>query len=104
MTPRLPRGLRGRLTVVLVTGTVLLLAGLIAGFNVVLRSQINQDVDARLRDRASTALANVVVRGNRVVVREAPGDQAIDQQVWVFARGKAVESPREPARADAAAV
>ncbi|MFL5838998.1 MAG: ATP-binding protein [Thermoleophilaceae bacterium] len=100
---RLPRGLRGRLTVVLATGSVLLVAGLIAGFNLVLRSQIDNDLNARLRERASAALANVVVRGDEVVVREAPGDQAIDQQVWVFARGHAVESPNEPARADAAA-
>src|SRR3954454_12930250 len=91
-----PTTLRARLTLVLGLGSVLLVSVLIASFNVVLRNQIHSDLDARLKERASAALANVVVRRGRVAVREAPGDQAIDQQVWVFADGRLVEAPAEP--------
>ncbi|MEA2482177.1 MAG: hypothetical protein QOC55_124, partial [Thermoleophilaceae bacterium] len=99
----LPRTLRGRLTVAVVSGSLLLIVALIAGFNVVLRDQIHNDLDTRLRERASAALANVVVRGDKVAVREAPGDEAIDQQVWVFAGTRAIEQPTGSPAADAAA-
>jgi signal transduction histidine kinase len=80
-----------------------LVVGLIGGFNVVLRNQLHNDVDSRLRERASSALANIAVRGRRVTVREAPGDEALDQALWVFQDGRAIESPRQGAAANAAA-
>jgi signal transduction histidine kinase len=98
-----PRSLRGRLTLVVAGGSLVLVVALIVGFNVVLRDQIRSDIDSRLGERASAALANVVVRRGHVSVREAPGDQAIDQQVWVFAAGRDVESPPEPHVVSAAA-
>ena len=97
------RTLRGRLTLVLAIGSLILVTILIGAFNAVLRSQIRSDVDARLRERASAALANVVVKPGKVRVREAPGDQAIDQQVWVFSGNRAIESPPEPRGATAVA-
>jgi len=100
---RFPTSLRSRLTLVLATGSILLVAVLIGGFNVVLRNQIDSDLKTRLRDRSSAALANVVVKNGKVTVREAPGDQAIDQQVWVFAHDRLVEAPREPPSATAGA-
>ncbi|HEX4720228.1 MAG TPA: ATP-binding protein [Thermoleophilaceae bacterium] len=103
MTPRFPTSLRGRLTLVLALGSLVLVTVLIGGFNIVLRQQTRSDLDARLKERASAALANVLVRGGKVAVREAPGDEAIDQQVWVFDRGRLIESPPEPARAMPAA-
>jgi two-component system, OmpR family, sensor kinase len=103
MTSRLPRTLRGRLTVVLVTGSLILLVALIGGFNLVLRRQIHDDIDSRLKERASAALSTVVVRNGTPAVREAPGDQAIDQDVWVFAGGRVIDAPAEPAAAHAAA-
>jgi signal transduction histidine kinase len=90
---RLPRSLRGRLTVTLAAGSVVLVTLLIAGFNLLLRSEIRGDLNTRLRERASAVLANVVVRNDGIAVRDAPGDQAIDQQVWVFQRGRAIEAP-----------
>jgi signal transduction histidine kinase len=88
---------------VLATGSLLLVVALIAGFNVFLRNEIHHDLNARLAERASAALANVVVHGGRVGVREAPGDRAIDQQVWVFANGRLIEAPPAPPAAAAAA-
>jgi signal transduction histidine kinase len=104
MTPRRPRSLRNRLTLVLAIGSLVLVVGLIGGFNVVLRNQLHNDVDSRLRERASTALANIEVRGRRVTVREAPNDGALDQALWVFQGRRAIESPRQGAAANAAAV
>jgi two-component system heavy metal sensor histidine kinase CusS len=103
MSSRFPTTLRGRLTLVLAIGSLVLVTVLIGAFNVVLRSQIRTDLNTRLKERASAALANVEVHSGRVVVREAPGDEAIDQQVWVFANGRLVEAPREPAQATVAA-
>jgi signal transduction histidine kinase len=103
MRLRFPTSLRGRLTLVLALGSVVLVTALIGGFNIVLRQQTRSDLDTRLKERASAAVSNVLVRDGKIVVREAPGDQAIDQQVWVFNGGRLIESPREPARATAAA-
>jgi signal transduction histidine kinase len=103
MTPRWPRSLRNRLTVVLAVGSLVLVVCLIGGFNLVLRNQLHNDLDSRLRERATAALANVVVQHGRVVVREAPNDQALDQAVWVFQGSKAIDSPAQPAPANAAA-
>ncbi len=96
MSRVLPRELRARLLVVLATGSIVLITVVIGGFNVVLRNQIRGDLDSRLSARASAVLSNVVVRHGRVRVRDAPGDQAIDQQVWVFAGGRVVAAPPEP--------
>jgi hypothetical protein len=100
---RLPTSLRSHLTFVLATGSIILVAALIGAFNVVLRGQIDSDLNARLTDRASVARASVVVKNNKAVVREAPGDTAIDQQVWVIVNGRIVEAPPATARATAAA-
>src|SRR5207245_377154 len=89
--------------IVLATGSVVLLVALIGGFNLVLRQQVHADLDSRLAERASAALSNVVVHRGRLTVREAPDDQAIDQQVWVFASGRSIEAPREPRQVSAAA-
>src|SRR4051794_35362260 len=95
--------LRNRLTWVVAAGTLVLVCALIGGFNIVLRHEIRGDLDGQLRDRASAALANVVVTNGTVRVREAPGDEAIDQQVWVFAHGSKVEAPHGTPAVDAAA-
>lgn len=96
--------LRSRLTLVLALGSIVLVAVLIGGFNLVLQSQIRSDLNTRLKERASAASVNVIVRDGRVRVREAPNDRAIDQQIWVFAGGSLVESAPEPPKATAAAL
>lgn len=95
--------LRGHLTLVVASGTILLCIVLVAGFNLVLRAGLRNDADDLLRARASAALASVDVRGGRVRVREVPGDNALDGLVWVFAGGKVIERPRAPAAALAGA-
>ena len=95
--------LRGHLTLVVASGTILLCIVLVAGFNIVLRAGLRSDADDLLRARASAALASVDVKGGNVRVREVPGDSALDGLVWVFADGKAIERPRAPAAALAGA-
>ena len=95
-------GLRRRLTLVLVVGAIALTTALVGGFNIVLRSGLRHDVDSALRARASSALASLAVANGRVRVREAPGDEAIDRQVWVFEGNRLIEAPRDGGTADAA--
>src|SRR4051812_30462850 len=93
MKLRTPPTLRNRLTIVVALRCPVLLAVLIAVFNLVLGAEIRGALDGRLRARASAALANVVIRRGGLVVREAPRDEAIDRQLWVFAGRRAVEAP-----------
>jgi signal transduction histidine kinase len=95
---------RSRLTLVLGGGAVALTIALVAGFNVVLREGLRHDIDNLLTARTSAALASIAVHGNRLRAREAPGDDGLDRQVWVFyANGKVFERPPASPAADAGA-
>jgi signal transduction histidine kinase len=80
-----------------------MLAALVVGSNLLLRARLYDDADALLRDRASTLLSSVTVARGQLVVREAPGDQSVDKQVWIFAGGRTLERPAPDKRAQAAA-
>lgn len=95
-----PHSLRNRLTLVLALGSAVLVTALVAGFNLFLHDQGRADLDRRLAERGSAALSNVDVRRDAVQVREAPNDQALDPQVWVFARGRRIEHPAGQTLAD----
>jgi signal transduction histidine kinase len=98
-----PKSLRNRLTLVLAIGSAILVSALVVGFNVFLWNQSHADLDRGLADRASAALSDIEVAGGSVKVREAPNDQALDQQVWVFAHNRPVERPVAAPAADRAA-
>jgi signal transduction histidine kinase len=85
--------LRGR--VALATALVLALgpAVLTGGVYLLLSHQLDQDLSARLRERADAQRALVSVERGRVVVRDAAGDGALDEQAWVFADGRIVRRP-----------
>jgi signal transduction histidine kinase len=89
--------LRNRLTLVLAVGSVILVTALVVAFNLFLRNQSHADLDRRLSERATAALSSVDVRNGSVRLRETPNDQALDQHVWVFAGGRALERPVTPA-------
>jgi signal transduction histidine kinase len=95
--------LRGRVT--LASGLVLALglAVLTLGINVILERQLENDASAALKERAAAQLATVTRRGGSVVLRDAPNDEALDQQAWVFADGRVLQRPRAPADVQAAA-
>lgn len=85
--------LRDRVT--LATALVLAsgLAVLTLGVYLLLSHQLGQDISARLRERVDAQLALVSVEHGHVVVRDAAGDGALDEQAWVFADGRVVRRP-----------
>lgn len=92
-----PRGLRNRLTAALGVGAFLALATLTAGFNLLLRSNLDSDADRVLRSSAESALETVRIDGHgRLRLLEAPGSQDPGSRIWIYARGRALERPPEP--------
>jgi len=71
-----------------------MLALLVAGFNLSLRSSLDNDVDQLLQARAQATLQGIDVQGARLEVSEGSDDGAGDALVWVFSGGKALETPQ----------
>ena len=86
--------LRTRLLGAVVVVLLVALAGLIGGFNVLLANRLSDEATNVARSRADARLATLTVKEGRLLVVEAPDDQAIDSLVWVFQRGEALESPQ----------
>ncbi len=104
MTRRLlPRTVRGRLLVVVALVVGGALAAMIVGFNLLLQRSLDGDATRLAESRATAVLSTVHVEGGRVVISEAPDDQAIDSQSWVFEGTRALETPPSTTRAAAAA-
>jgi signal transduction histidine kinase len=97
------RTLRGRVTLLTVLAAAVVVALLIGAFNVVLATALDRAVDRALRSKAAAAMTTVRIDGDRVRVRDAPGDEAIDRQVWVYAGRRAVVRPAGAGRLQAAA-
>ena len=88
--------LRNRVTL----GTVLVLGAGLAiisvALNLLLASRLSADASSVLASRAAAMLSTVDERDDRLRLRDAPDDTALDQHAWVFdARGSALE--RSPA-------
>lgn len=86
--------IRQRLTFAVVGATALMLALLVLGFNISLRSSLDGDVDRLLEARAQATLDNIDLEGGRLNVREGADDGAEDALVWVFAGNRTLESPQ----------
>ncbi len=93
---RLPllRGIRNRLFVTVIVAVALALAGMIAGFNLLLDRSLLSNADKIVHERAAAELAVLDTSRGGIVIREAPDDAAVDTPVWVFAHGRTLESPR----------
>ena len=93
MTTLAPRGIRTRLlaTIALIVATALVL--MTTAFNAVLRHSLDGDATSLARARAAAALSTVRVQDGVVHVAEAPDDEAIDAQIWIFDRHGRVEAP-----------
>jgi len=85
--------LRDRVTFATALVLVLGLALLTLGVYLLLSHQLDQDVSARLHERADAQRALVSVEHAHVVVRDAAGDGALDEQAWVYVGGRAVRRP-----------
>jgi signal transduction histidine kinase len=99
MTGLAPRGIRSRLlaTIALIVATALVLMTI--AFNAVLRHSLDGDATALAHARAAAALATVQVTGGRLSVREAPDDDAIDGQIWIFDTRGRIEAPPSASKA-----
>jgi signal transduction histidine kinase len=88
-----PLSLRTRLTVSAVLGAAVVLATLVAAFNLLLDARLRTDADNVLRERAATVLRSLGTVGGRLAVGEAPDQGAIDAQTWIFAGERMLEQP-----------
>jgi two-component system OmpR family sensor kinase len=88
--------LRTRLTILVTVAAAITLAVLTAGFNLLLRSNLDADADRVLQARASAALEGINVRNGSIQVKESPDRAAPDTQVWVYSGSTAVERPPGP--------
>ncbi len=86
-------GLRQRLFLVVVVAFTVAVAGLVAGFNVLLDRNLSGSADNLVRGRAAAELSLIRARGGRLVVADAPDDAAPDSAVWVFSHGRVLEEP-----------
>jgi signal transduction histidine kinase len=86
-------GLRRRLLLVVVVVFTIAVAGLVAGFNILLDRNLSNSADGLVRGRATAELALIRPQGDRIVVADAPDDAAPDSAIWVFSRGRVLESP-----------
>jgi signal transduction histidine kinase len=88
--------LRTRLTILVTLAAAITLAVLTAGFNLLLRSNLDADANRVLQARASAALEGISVQGGSVQVKESPDRAAPDTQVWIYSGQTAVERPAAP--------
>ena len=90
--PRLS-GLRARLLLSTLIGSVVVVSVLVGAFNLVLDGKLRGEVDDLLRDRAAAQLRTITVLDGRITVPEAPDRGAPDTQTWIFAGARALEQP-----------
>lgn len=103
---RRPRftGLRARLLLSTLAGSLLAVGVLVAAFNLVLDARLRSDVDSLLRDRAAAQLRTVGVVDGQLKVPEAPDRATPDTQTWVFVGGQTLEAPSSPTATGRAAL
>lgn len=93
--------IRQRLTISVVVVTTLMLAMLVLGFNLALRSSLDADANRLLEARAQAALESVDVEGERLDVNEGSDRGAPDALVWVYDGSRVVEQPQAAGKLDA---
>jgi two-component system OmpR family sensor kinase len=87
------RGVRLRLLLAVLLVVAAALTVFTAAFNVVLDRTLDRHADDLLRERAAAELTILEPAGGRLVLREAPDDAAVGRPVWIFSRGRELESP-----------
>ena len=99
----LPRSIRGRLFVTVMTAVGLALVAMIAGFNVLLHYNLSHGADQFVRARVAAEVALVRSHEGRVTVGETADDAAVDNNAWVFAGTRTLEAPRAGTKLEAIA-
>jgi two-component system, OmpR family, sensor kinase len=96
-------GLRTRLLLSTLAGSLLAVCVLVAAFNLVLDARLRSEVDNLLRDRAAAQLRTVSVLDGQLKIPEAPDRATPDTQTWIFAGRRTLEQPASaPANQQAA--
>jgi signal transduction histidine kinase len=85
--------LRGRVTLASAAVLAAGLAVITVGVSMLLSDQLSSDASDVLRERADVQLATLGQRDGRLVVRELPGREALDERAWVFVDGREVRRP-----------
>ena len=96
-------GIRSRLLLVVIAAVVVSVAGLVAGFNVVLGRSLDRDSRDLVRSRAAAELSSVGVRNGHLTT-ETSDERASDALIWVFEGTRLLERPRTEAAVDQAAL
>src|SRR2546430_1964249 len=96
-------GLRRRLLLVVLATVALVIAALVAGFNVLLARTLDGDARDLVRSRATARVASLRIDHGHLSVTEAPDSRSSDAYVWVFAGARALERPNTGASVDRAA-
>ena len=99
----LPRSIRGRLFVTVMTAVGLALVAMIASFNVLLHHNLSHSADQLVRARAAAEVALVRSHEGRLTVGETADDAAVDNNAWVFAGTRTLEAPRAGTKLEAIA-
>jgi signal transduction histidine kinase len=87
-------GLRRRLLLVVVLTVAVAVAGLVAGFNLVLGHTLDHDSRDLVRSRAVAQLSSIGFRQGHLTTGESPDEQASDAYIWVFEGSRLLERPR----------
>jgi two-component system, OmpR family, sensor kinase len=77
-------GLRDRVTLATTLVLAVGLALLTLALNLLLSHQLDKDLSSVLRERADVQLAAITIQRGRLVSREAPNDEALDEQAWIY--------------------
>src|SRR5437899_2701793 len=78
-------GLRRRLLLVVLATVALVIAALVAGFNVLLARTLDGDARDLVRSRAAAQVASLRIDHGRLSVGKAPDGRSSDAYFWVFA-------------------
>lgn len=89
-------GLRVRLLGSVMVTIGIVLAGLTAGFNLILADRLNSDANSVLAARAAAELAAVRVAAGHVRLPETPDQGSPDTTAWVFQGSRPIEQPQSP--------
>jgi two-component system heavy metal sensor histidine kinase CusS len=90
---RRPWNLRTRVTLLALLAAAVVVAMLVGAFNLVLEASLDRDVNRTLRSKAAAAATTTSVTSGHIVVRDAPNDEAIDREVWVYEGSRAIVRP-----------
>jgi len=91
--------MRRRLLVLVVSAVAASVTALIVGFNLLLASSLDSNARDLLRSHATTEVSAVAAGSGHTRISATP-----DAGVWVIARGRVVERPREATAVDKAAL